>query len=457
VLANFSTKTNEYKYTSKLYAIWGLLVLFCEAYHIINFVTDNFAYQTVFEHSSIQTPFIYKLAATYTGSGGSFLLWLTALTLIGFAFNRLTKSMQGSNYLRAMFMLLPIFLTCALSVNSPFELLLDAHPELQQIPTNGFGLKPILQSPYNLLHPPLLFIGFSFLYITWCITFVLLFLCKDKTYNFSAYIYLLAHYCRYGILFLFCGTMLGSLWAYYSLGWGGFWGWDPIENAALIPLLLSFALLHSAIIYERKGELLKTTIVLGFIIFPTILFCTFIARSGILQDTSIHTYVESYTTISLALLSIILLVIMYSLILFVWRLKTILQNYTPSPLTATFSQPLITGFGIIIIILLAFTIFIGTIMPIISNVWDFAIPLIGADFFIQWCLPLMIVMFILLGIAYTMTTRNMLIPLLIAVIVMAIAFYSGVQKLSYLLAITSATFAISSQVSALYLFRIKRN
>ena len=248
---------------------------------IYSFLVDDFSVAYVAQNSNINLPVYYKLAATWGAHEGSLVLWILAMNawLIGFIF--FTRS-KDKDFLVTVFSIscqvIFAFSLFTLFTSNPFERILPIPP------LNGADLNPSLQDFAFTVHPPLLYFGYSGLLIPFAIA-VSAMLFKKDTRDWAS------HSRPWTLLscsFLTLGIALGSWWAYYELGWGGWWFWDPVENAAFVPWLLSVALFHSLITSQNRGVFGKWSILLSIFAFATSLLGTFLVRSGIL--TSVHAF-----------------------------------------------------------------------------------------------------------------------------------------------------------------------
>ncbi|MDR0926635.1 MAG: cytochrome c biogenesis protein CcsA [Ignavibacteria bacterium] len=449
-----NARANNYLLLQKIYLAFFVIVLLCFVINIYNFVTDNFIYSAVYEHSSISQPLVYKISASFSGQSGSFLLWLLSTTVVGlFLWKDISKEQPKGDgrfswlqIAEGVFIAFLIILCGAFFSSNPFGLT----PQYGGNIVDGLGQSILLQSPYNLLHPPLLFIGFSLLLIPFCIAVAVL---VSKDYANGRAMSLILKYNKYGMLFLFAGLGLGSLWAYHSLGWGGFWGWDTIENAALIPLLLSFALLHCGIIYKRKNGLLKTSYLLALLTFPTILLCTFLARSGIAANYSMHSYVSGSNLAVTIIFYCLSAILLFSIGLFIFSIRSINKCYNPQSISEYWNKHLATAFGITLLVCIAFVVVVGTLLPILSGYFGFHTVGITSQFYMSWLVPLSSILLILLGlepmlkeykISWTNFTNRLLLEFSLGIVVMLVAFFCGVSRFDYLIITFATTFAFVS-------------
>ena len=247
---------------------------------VISFINSDFSNETVYNHSHTTKPLFYKISGTWGNHEGSLLLCLLILILFIFIF-LLTSKKEPKKYriftlLFQQIIIIGFFLFLLITSN-PFNYLFP-------IPTEGLGLNPILQDPALAIHPPILYLG----YIGSSIIFSSSLAAITQNYVNNKWAKNLKNWVIVSWFFLTIGIMLGSIWAYYELGWGGFWFWDPVENISLMPWLCLTALIHSIIVLEKRSLLASWTLILSITSFTLSMCGTFLVRSGILN--SVHTF-----------------------------------------------------------------------------------------------------------------------------------------------------------------------
>ena len=247
---------------------------------IISFINSDFSNETVFNNSHTTKPLFYKISGTWGNHEGSLLLWLLVLTLFIFLF--LIKSREQPKKYRILTLLFQQiiiigFFLFVLMTSNPFNYLFP-------IPNEGLGLNPILQDPALAIHPPILYLG----YVGTSIIFSSSLAAVTQNYVSKQWGQHIKKWVLVSWIFLTIGIMLGSIWAYYELGWGGFWFWDPVENVSLMPWLTLTALLHCIVVLERRASLTSWVVVLSITTFTLSMCGTFLVRSGILN--SVHTF-----------------------------------------------------------------------------------------------------------------------------------------------------------------------
>jgi cytochrome c-type biogenesis protein CcmF len=312
---------------------------------------SDFSFTYVAQHTSRELPLPYKLASFYGGQEGSLLLWLLVLTGYGTAAVLLDRK-AGRELIAWVVPVLGVvtvfFSMMVAFVASPFK--------TQLTPLDGAGLNSSLQSPYFQIHPPLLYLGYVGLTVPFAFaTGALLSGRTDERWIVATRRWTLAAW-----MFLGIGQLLGAKWAYEEVGWGGYYAWDPVENAALMPWLAATAYLHSVMVQERKGMLKVWNMLLVQLAFALSLFGTFLTRSGVLN--SIHSFTES--SIGPWFLGFICFVVTASLVLLFWRLpllraKTKLESLVSREATFLYNN--------LLLVALCLTILWGVTFPILSE------------------------------------------------------------------------------------------
>ncbi len=275
---------------------------------VIAFVQSDFSVALVANHSHSAKPLIYKISGTWGNHEGSLLLWIVILMIYGAVLALTGRAMPialKARILAVQGMISTSFLAFSLFTSNPFQ-------RLAQAPINGKGLNPVLQDPGLAIHPPMLYLGYVGLSIAFAFAVAGLITGNvDRLWAKWMRPWIMAAWCA-----LTLGIALGSWWAYYELGWGGWWFWDPVENASLMPWLAATALLHSAIVVEKRGQLRSWTVLLAILAFSLSLVGTFIVRSGLL--TSVHSFASDPAR-GVFILGILLFAVGIPLLLYAWR------------------------------------------------------------------------------------------------------------------------------------------
>ncbi len=334
--------------SSTAYAVL-LLVMLSYAILTRSFLLSDFSVKLVYDNSHTLKPLMYKITGVWANHEGSLLLWMLILSLCSVGVAGFGKNLPAdfrARVLAVMAMLSSGFLAFLLFTSNPFA-------RLAPVPAEGAGLNPILQDLGLAFHPPLLYVGYVGLSVAFA--FAVAALMEGRIGPLWAK--WVRPWTLFAWIFLTLGIALGSWWAYYELGWGGYWFWDPVENAALMPWLAATALLHSAIVLEKRDALKGWTVLLAIIAFSLSLMGTFIVRSGVL--TSVHAFAVDPAR-GVFILGFLLLVIGGALSLYAWRARALESG-------AAFASLSREGFLVANNLLLAaalLTVFLGTLYPL---------------------------------------------------------------------------------------------
>jgi cytochrome c-type biogenesis protein CcmF len=324
-------------------------VAFSFAMLTTSYVTSDFSVATVFENSHSQMPFIYKISSVWGNHEGSMLLWVLILSLFGAlvaGFGRNLPATLKAHVLAVQSWIATAFYLFILLTSNPFL-------RLPQAPPEGRDLNPILQDPGLAIHPPLLYLG----YVGFSIAFSFAIAALIEGRIDAAWARWVRPWTLMAWMFLTLGIAMGSYWAYYTLGWGGFWFWDPVENASLMPWLAGTALLHCAVVMEKRNALKIWTILLAILTFSLSLVGTFLVRSGVL--TSVHSFANDPRR-GVFILAILVLFIGGSLTLFAWRAQTLKHGGLFAPI----SREGALVFNNLFLTTACLTVLVGTLYPL---------------------------------------------------------------------------------------------
>lgn len=347
----------------------------------VAFVTSDFSLKLIYENSHTAKPMLYKISGVWGNHEGSMLLWVLILALFG-----ATAAAFGDNLppaLRAR------MLAVQASIGAAFYafIIFTSNPflRLTSPPFDGRDLNPLLQDPGLAFHPPFLYLGYVGLSMAF--SFAVAALIEGRVD--AAWARWVRPWTLAAWMFLTVGIALGSWWAYYELGWGGFWFWDPVENASFMPWLLATALLHSAIVVEKREALKSWTILLAIMAFGFSMIGTFIVRSGVI--TSVHSFASNPAR-GVFILGILVVFTGGALTLYAARA----QQMTAKGVFAPVSREGALILNNVLLAVAAFVVFIGTMWPLIAEMlWDRKLS-VGAPFFNQAFTPFMIALAIAL-------------------------------------------------------------
>jgi cytochrome c-type biogenesis protein CcmF len=315
----------------------------------ICYVTSDFSVRTVAENSNSMMPVIYKISSVWGNHEGSMLLWVLILSLFGAAVALFGGNLPAS--LKANALAVQSWIACAFYL----FILLTSNPFLRLFPApaQGQSLNPILQDPGLAVHPPLLYLG----YVGFSMAFSFAIAALIEGRIDAAWARWVRPWTLAAWMCLTLGIAGGSYWAYYTLGWGGFWFWDPVENASLMPWLAGTALLHSAVVMEKRNALKIWTILLAILTFSLSLIGTFLVRSGVL--TSVHSFANDPRR-GIFILAILVLFIGGSLTLFAWRASVLKQGGLFAPI----SREGALVFNNLFLTTCCLTVLVGTLYPL---------------------------------------------------------------------------------------------
>ena len=410
-------------------AVYCLAALCLGAFAILEsaFLRSDFSYALVAEGSSTSTPTFYKVTAVWATQDGSLLLWVTLLALFSAAVLFLTR--------RSLRDIAP-YATAVLGAVAAFFLLLTVFWEnpfntLAVAPQEGAGLNPLLRHPAMMIHPPMLYTG----YVGFSIPFAFAIGALVTRRTGADWIRATRRFALVAWTFLGTGILLGALWSYSELGWGGYWAWDPVENASLMPWLVGTAFLHSIMVQEKRGMLKVWNVSLICATFTLALMGTFLVRSGILD--SIHAFGAS--TIGVQFLIFIACVIALSVGLVVSRLPDLRSE---ARLDSLLSREAFFMLNNLVLVALALVILWGTFFPLISEAVTGTEQTVGPPWFNRLTTPLAIVLVLLAGIGPVLAWRRVTARRLGRVLLAPLAF--TVVTLAALLALTDAADSVPS-------------
>ncbi len=423
-----------------VYAFFFLLTA-CVVIIEVAFAGNDFSFSLVAEHSSIETPEFYKLAAMWSSQEGSLLLWAWVLSIASTAALYATR-----NKLRD---LVPWATGVLMGVAAFFTGLMlfapgvDPFATTNPVPVDGTGLNPLLQHPSMMIHPPMLYSG----YVAFTVPFAFAIGALITRRVDAEWIRATRRFSLIAWTFLGFGLLLGARWSYTELGWGGYWAWDPVENAALMPWLLGTAFLHSIMVQEKRGMLKVWNASLIVATFSMALLGTFLVRSGVLQ--SIHAFGDS--TVGPYILGLIGVVVIGSTLLIVSRLDDLKSEKRIDSLLSRESVFLVNN---LLLVAITLVVFWGTFFPLISELFTGEKASLAAPWFDEYTTPLAIGLVLFTGIgpllawrrvSWASAKRLFLLPAVVgAVVGLGLALFTdAAQSLWALGLFTFAAFALT--------------
>ena len=422
------------------------IIIICFFTLIAGFIVSDFSLITVYQNSHTLKPLFYKISGTWGNHEGSLLLWVIILTIFSFLFLVITKNHPKE------YRIFTLVIQNILILGFLFFILFNSNPfsAISPIPKEGLGLNPILQDPALAIHPPLLYLGFvgSSIYFSAAMASLI------TNYSQTAF----AHSIKNWVLISWCfqtlGILVGSIWAYYELGWGGFWFWDPVENASLLPWFAMTALLHSLIVFEKRGLFYFWVITLCLLTFILSVTGTFLVRSGILN--SVHTFASDPTR-GIYILLFLTLMIFSSIFLLFKKYKK--ENYDLNP-NSKETFILVNNWFMMFYLI---TVLLGTIYPIFTDVLTGNKISIGPPFYNVVIIPVVVIFLLIMAIGPKVkwikekfnNLKNYLLILLGSILInfLIIFLFKSYSILSNLIIISSLFLVISSLIDAFKSFK----
>jgi len=379
-----SRKNKNLKFISII--VTGLLISSLISFFLLVYlhIISDFSVLNVFQNSHTTKPLLYKISGVWGNHEGSMLLWILVLTLFNYFIFKLLNKRNSIFILKTLeiqaFITIGFILFTVLTSN-PFERIFPTQ-------TDGLGFNPLLQDPALAIHPPLLYIGYVGFSAAFSLSVATLSLNNNQ--KIPWYIYM-KPFVVAAWTFLTLGIALGSIWAYYELGWGGWWFWDPVENASFMPWLLGTALLHSLIVVEKRKSLQTWVLLLAILAFLLSVLGTFLVRSGIL--TSVHTFALDPSR-GIYILIFTTLIGVYSLALFGSKSK----NYFDNNYFTFFSREGSILVNNILMIIVCATVFLGTIYPLLVEVFTNNKISVGEPYYNSTVIPIIVPAILVMGV-----------------------------------------------------------
>ena len=372
--------------------IFVAIAFACLAY---SFISNDFSVLNVATNSNSLLPLHYRLAATWGSHEGSLLLWVFMLTIwmvaVSLFSNHLPDEMVG-RVLSVMAVISTGFLLFMLLTSNPF---VRQFP----IPPDGRDLNPLLQDPAMVAHPPMLYMG----YVGFCVAFAFAIAALIGGRLDATWARWSRPWTTVAWMFLTCGIALGSFWAYYELGWGGWWFWDPVENASFMPWLVGTALIHSLAVTEKRGGFKSWTVLLAIAAFSLSLLGTFLVRSGVL--TSVHAFATDPKR-GIFILGFLTLVIGGSLVLYAWRAK---QVGLGSKFDVLSRESFLLTNNVLLIVA-AGSVLLGTLYPLFIDALNLGKLSVGPPYFNSVFVPLMSPAMFLIGVGPIARWKHVKLP-----------------------------------------------
>ena len=459
-----------------LYIIHALSIVAVAAVLYFLIFNHYFEYAYVWQYSSMELPMKYIVSCFWAGQEGSFLVWALWQALIGLVLLKIARKWESAVML--IFSLSQVFVTSMLLGVTlfgiklgarPFGLLrhtvdaiegtIFAMPDYLRMVGDGNGLNPLLENIWMTIHPPILFLGYALALVPFSYA-IASFLKRD----YHTWIGRALPWTLFALLMLGAGILLGGAWAYVSLTFGGFWSWDPVENSSLVPWMTLVAGLHFMLISRRQNFALLAAYILVTLSYVLVLYASFLTRSGVLADTSAHSFGDNGMTMQL---------LIYLLVFFAMMIVMIVANFrklNSSKEDVLLSREFWMFIGAIIMVLAAFQIIFTTSIPVFNSLFhtDIAPPVDRVGFYNRWQMPyaLLIAAFIAFSQFLTYNSnepgaflKKMLIPLIGSIVLtVPLAVTGVVTQMNFILLVVFTLFALlSSLYNMVFLVTKPRN
>ncbi|NIA28660.1 MAG: heme lyase CcmF/NrfE family subunit [Actinobacteria bacterium] len=401
-------------------------------------ITRDFSIKYVASYTSKSLPLFYTISAVWAGQAGSLLFWawlISFFTIIVLRTNRGKEQQQLAYIVGILASVAVFFIMLLVFATNPFA-------RMSTPPQDGMGMNPMLINPGMVFHPPTLYLG----YVGFTIPFAFAIAALLTGRLDARWIKTTRRWTIMSWIFLTIGNLFGAYWAYVELGWGGYWAWDPVENAGILPWLTGTAFLHSVMIQEKRGMLKVWNIVLIIVTFALTIFGTFITRSGIIS--SVHSFgVSNLGPFFIAFLAVLLV---FSFLLLFYRRTALrsshqLDSFISKESTFLYNNLLLAG--------LAFAIFWGTIFPIISEAVRGVKITVGPPFFNQVAVPIGLALLLLTGVCSLISwrkatvhnlLRRFITPLIVAALSFVLFLIIGLRSFYAIISLTLSTFVLTT-------------
>ncbi len=365
------------------YGLMTLAVIVAAGLLMYLFITHDYRLFYVTAYSDNSLPLQFLISSFWAGQEGSFLLWIFWGVLLGLPLMRFAR--QYETRVMIFYNVTLLSLLMLLLKQDPFRF----HRGLAagMAPMDGQGLNPLLQNPWMVIHPPIMFLGYASLAIPFAFALAALWMRRYDEWTKASMPWVLVSFVTLGT-----AIMLGGYWAYETLGWGGYWGWDPVENASLVPWLATAALTHGILLQRGRQRFRRMNLVLAVLAYLLVVYGTFLTRSGVLADFSVHSFVD--LGISGWLIFNMVFFLSLSVGMLVWRWREIPSEVGSEPF---FSRTIFFVLGVLLLIGTGLMVLLGTSAPLITRLWTKPSQ-VGPDFYNRIGMPLAVAFGLILGI-----------------------------------------------------------
>ncbi len=445
------------RWSNIAFGLKGLLLVFSSAILIKLIFNHDFSYYYVYNYTSLDLQPKYLFSAFYGGQEGSFMLWILFSWVAGLGLMKWTRAPYKAPvmFFLTLTQAFLIFMIIGWEIGGinlgadPFRTFAAEFPDIPVVkanpdfaPQDGRGLNDLLKSPWMMIHPPILFVGFAMMTIPYCFAMAALWKKKYNDWVGPALPWTLG-----ANLSLLTAIFLGGYWAYVTLSFGGFWAWDPVENASLVPWLIGTAGIHTMIIQRKSAVAQKSSIFFAILAYMAIVYETFLTRSGILSDASVHSFVD--LGLYNQLLVFMLVISILGVGLFLYRYK---ELPSPTKESKILSREFMTFSGAVMLFVLGVVIILGTSSPIIGKLFTDRPTPPEISFYNDWSMPIAIVMALLTVIGQYLFWKkqdseslasDLVNPLLVTSVVTILSVIIGnVRDLYYILYFFAGWFAV---------------
>jgi cytochrome c-type biogenesis protein CcmF len=407
---------------------------------LLYILQHRFEYNYVSSYSSRDLSTALLMTTFWAGQEGSFLLWALFAAVIGLILQFYTQRKNIEGEAMSVYSLVLTFLLLLIAIKTPFQYVWDVvanNVPKGFIPQDGRGLNPLLQSVWMIIHPPVLFVGFASLAVPFVLAVAALW---QKKYN--DWIHAALPWVLFSGVSLGAGLMLGGYWAYGVLGWGGWWGWDPVENSSLIPWMVAIILIHTMLVQMLTGRLVRTNFILAVTAYLLVIYSTFLTRSGILANASVHSFVDPGALVYTLLVIWLAVIVIGGFGMILMRRKELNSQKSSS---AWLTRESLLSIATIVIGVCAAVILFGTSKPLFSNAT------VEPSFYDRTNLPLAALMTLLLGISLRakwniedrqLFLKRLLIPGVLSLAVLAFLIIRGLHDLLAASLVLTSLFAL---------------
>ena len=418
------------------YVVTALMTL-ASSIIIYSFVTDNYDIRYVNQYSDSVQPLFYKLTSYWGGLDGSIMFWVFLLSVFGAIAVKTNRERQRE--------LIPYVVAVIGAVQFFFLFVIIVHKDpfltyLTETPVDGRGLNPLLQNPYMAIHPPALYTGFVGMTIPFAFGMAALI----TGFLDDSWLRAVRRWTMFSWFFLSLGLTLGMIWAYEELGWGGFWGWDPVENAGALPWFTATAFLHSVMVQERRSMLRIWNVTLVILTFFLTIFGTFLTRSGVVQ--SVHAFGED-AALSMLFSIFMVIILVFSFGWVIYRLPLLRARNELESWASREAAFLLNNW---VLLFSAFFIMFATMFPTISEAFTGQRITVGPPFFNKWMVPIGLILLLLTGVGPLLAWRKSSLRNLLYQFVwpvgLAVATAAGLVAIGFRVWVSGLCFALCAMV-----------